>query len=236
MPGSALESLHTAAPEPALAAPLQLLRRYTHALSLLHILKRGQLTLLPPTHWYDQNDALSLELYSRRLGDGKAYALCLAEARERAHHWQLFAGDTHGVCIFFHKEALLSALDALRNPVLHGPVEYRDLPDIRGLEGVRTEQLPFLKRNTFSDEHEYRVVAWQNEMFATDSYMVPLDPAVIIKVTTGPSMPEPLAQALKDLAHDQPGCGHIEFVRSRLAHNQVWHRALVAAAARTAAH
>ena len=215
-----------------MARASQMLRRYTHALSLLHMLKRSELTLLPPTHWYDQNDALGLDLYSRRLGQERAYAFCLAEATERAHHWQLFAGDTHGVCIFLEKAALLEGLDVLKQPVLHGPVQYKDVAGIRSLPGAPTEQLPFLKRNTFADEHEYRIVAWQNEVFASESYQIPLSPTAIVKVTTGPGMPEPLAQALQDLAHDQPGCAHITFVRSRLAHNQVWHSAVVAAAKR----
>ena len=80
------------------------LRRYTDALSLIDILNNKRLSLLSPAHWYDQNDAFGLELYRKRIGAGRVYALCFTDATETGHHWQLFAGQNHGVCIIFDQK------------------------------------------------------------------------------------------------------------------------------------
>lgn len=114
-----------------------------------------------PRQWYDQNDSFGLELYGKQRGGQSVYALCLAEAPEHAHHWQIFADHSHGLCIQFDREGLLEHMDGFAGHVLHGPVEYMTLKKIRALEPIPTERLPFLKRDTFKSEDEYRILAWQ---------------------------------------------------------------------------
>ena len=206
---------------------LPLLRRYTHALSLLDTLRHRRLTLLPPTRWYDKNDAVGLELYSEMKGVGRVYALCMAQQAERAHHWQLFAGDSHGVCIFLDKTNLVDQLNALGADVLHGPVRYKTPAQLRRSAPIELDELPFLKRETFGDEREYRLVCWQAQRFASEAFQFHIDPSVIQKVTFGPAMPRALANTLQSVAAEQMGCGHIRFMRSRLDNNQIWHDSLI---------
>ena len=203
-----------------------LLRRYTHALSLLDTLRHQRLTLLPPTRWYDRNDAVALELYSEMKGIGRVYALCMAQQAERAHHWQLFAGGNHGVCIFLDKDKLMDQLSRLEVDMLHGPVRYKTTAQLRRSALIERDELPFLKRETFGDEREYRLVCWQAQRFAGETFQFHIDPSVIQKVTFGPAMPRSLADTLQSVAAEQPGCGHIRFMRSRLDNNQVWHDVL----------
>ena len=202
------------------------LRRYTDVLSLLDIMRHNRLTLLSPSRWYDQNDTFGLNQYSARRGEGSVYALCFAEGYEQAHHWQLFAGHSHGLCIQFDRDELIHFLDNVRWPVLHGPVIYENLTQIRARNPIEIDVLPFLKRDTFKAEVEYRIVAWEDAILAGDTYTIPMPANMIKKVTLGPAMPETLAQTLKDIACDQPGCAEISFSISRLVNNASWTSAI----------
>jgi hypothetical protein len=208
-----------------------LLRRYTNVLSLLGILHHGRLTLLSPSQWYDQNDALGLRQYSKLRGRGSVYALCLAEGYEQAHHWQIFAGHAHGLCIQFDKDEFLSHLDAFvhRADILHGPVQYKNLSQLRALAPVALNDLPFLKRDTFRAEEEYRVVAWEDEILALDAYTIPMPAGLIRKVTLGPAMPDKLAETLHEITQTLDGCSEIAFAKSRLVNNASWAKALAEA-------
>lgn len=203
------------------------LRRYTNVLSLLDLLRHQHLTLLDPSRWYDQNDALGLRSYSKLRGEGSVYAVCLAEGYEQAHHWQIFAGDSHGVAIVFDKEALLAEIDRRQSPdILHGPVIYQNLSQVRKMTPIPEHALPFLKRDTFKAEQEYRIVAWEEEFFALDSYKIPISLDSIDRVVLGPSMPDALADSLKAIANEIEGCAKIQFTKSRLVNNQSWAEAI----------
>lgn len=202
------------------------LRRYTDVLSLLDMLRHNRLTLLNPSRWFDQNDARGLKIYSTMKGPGSVYALCLAEGVEQAHHWQLFAGHSHGLCIQFDREELVDFLDNLRWPVLHGPVIYQNLSEVRARKPIELDVLPFLKRSTFKAEEEYRVVAWEDEIFAGQSYTIPMPARMIRRVTLGPTMPSSLAATLKEIAGSLDGCGEIAFSISHLVNNESWDSAI----------
>jgi hypothetical protein len=205
------------------------MRRYTNVLSLLHILRHQRLTLLPPTTWFDQNDALGLLEYARRLageGDGTVYALCFAEGVERAHHWQIFAGDTHGVCIQFNRERFIEHVTGIGHGLLYGPVVYRNLSQIREMKPIALEQLPFLKRDTFKDEAEYRLVAWDEGLLAGEAFDIPMPIDIIDRVILGPAMPQELAYTLKDIACSFADCADIRFTKSKLVNNESWAQAI----------
>lgn len=210
------------------------LRRYTDVLSLLDMLKHNRLTLLPPSRWYDENDRLGLSEYGARRGKGAVFALCMAEGKEQAHHWQLFAGHSHGVSIQFEKSDFVTHLDSLQasprfgGTLLHGPVIYQNLSQIRDRRPIRLEDLPFLKRETFSAEEEYRLVGWQDDFFAGLSFTIPLPATLIKRVTLGPAMPQALAETLKDIACEHEGCRDIPFGISRMVNNASWAEALAA--------
>lgn len=204
-----------------------ILRRYTDVLSLLDILRHNRLTLLSPSRWYDQNDALGLKQYSARKGRGEAFALCLAEGKEQAHHWQIFAGHSHGLCIQFDRDEFIAFFRTKSNfPILHGPVVYCNLTQIREMNAIETDVLPFLKRDTFEAEKEYRVVAWDDDLFDERSYTIRMPAKMIKKVTLGPTMPDTLADTLREIACKLNGCADIPFAHSRLVNNAAWARAI----------
>lgn len=209
---------------------MESLRRYTNVLSLLDIVRNKRLTLLTPDHWYDRNDVLGLRAYSRLRGDGSlddaVYAMCFAIGKEQAHHWQLFAGSDHGVCIRFDREELAQHFDKINDPVLHGPVQYRNLKQVEDARPIPLNILPFLKRDTYSAEAEYRVVAWEEKFFATATFSITLPPSLVKQVIFGPTMPESYGKMLRDLAHEDPEWRDVQFSRSRLVNNDSWAEAV----------
>ena len=207
------------------------IRRYTDVLSLIDILKHNRLTLLSLDTWFDQNDSFGLREYGRQLR-GSVYALCMTEAPETGHHWQLFAGSNHGVCIHFDADLLKAHLNDLRDPVLHGPVRYLNLKQVGDLSPIDLETLPFLKRETFKDEIEYRVVAWEIDLFASETYHVPLPAHLVKQVTFGPRMPRDLAVTMKSVVCEFVGCDQITFKHSRVHNNESWRKAILQASPR----
>ncbi|MBU1346852.1 MAG: hypothetical protein KKA16_07855 [Alphaproteobacteria bacterium] len=203
------------------------LRRYTDVLSLLDMVRHGRLSLMSPERWFDQNDSFGMAEYGKRKGEGSVYALCMTEGKETAHHWQLFAGHSHGLCVQFDKDEFIAHVSKADPSVLAGWVQYKNLTEIRDLSPIPTDAIPFLKRDTFSAEAEYRVVAWEWDVLSSDTYTIKMPPSLIKKVTLGPTMPEPLARTLKDIACGQDGCDDIPFAISRLINNQSWRAAIV---------
>jgi hypothetical protein len=206
-----------------------ILKRYTDVMSLLDILKHNRLSLLSPSRWFDQNDALGLKRYSEQRGDGAVYALCFAEGYEQAHHWQLFAGHSHGLCIQFDKSELVGHLDQYRyqNDILHGAMQYCNLKTIEAMSPIPTNTLPFLKRDTFKSESEYRIVAWEERWLAGDTFTIPIAPKMVRRVIFGPAMPDSLAQTLKEIVLGIEGCDEIDFAKSRLVNNARWEELIV---------
>src|SRR5258708_39734668 len=97
------------------------LRRYTTLPALLDLVKEKQLTLVSPTAWADRNDSFYLEQYKNGRKAKSVLALCLSEAGETFHHWKVFTQGSDGVCIQFHRDVLLGAVNSVEY-LLHGPV------------------------------------------------------------------------------------------------------------------
>lgn len=204
---------------------VQQFRRYTDVLSLLELLKSGHLTLLPPNRWFDQNDAIGLRSFGERMGGYEVFAYCMAQGPERSHHWQIFSGHSHGVCILFDQEKLLEQIDAQGRGIIHGAVQYKNLKQLEEMEVISDEMLPYLKRDTFSAEMEYRIIACISRDIAGEVCQIPISLTCIDRVVCGPSMPEGQAKILSGLASDLPGCEHIQFNISRLGNNAKWNKA-----------
>ena len=109
-------------------------------------------------------------------------------------------------------------------------MKYCNLKEMGEMAPIDNAILPFLKRDTFKAEAEYRIVAWEEDWLAGDVYFIPMPAKYIRKVILGPEMPDGLANTLKDLARSIDGCSEIEFTKSRLVNNARWQEVLNAAA------
>lgn len=136
----------------------QVLRRYTNLPSLIDIIQNKTLTLLDPRSWTDTNDVYVMDQYKEHSGKNinTLLALCFTEAEEETfHHWNVFAGDSSGVCIVFDKQALIESVNG-KNKIRHRSVTYISSDDQLTQHSI--EEIPFLKRSGYEDEREYRFI------------------------------------------------------------------------------
>ena len=206
----------------------EFLRRYTDVLSVIDIIRERRLTLLSPQAWPDRNDALGLELYRKLTGSVAVYACCLTDAVETSHHWQIFSNHNHGVCVVFDKEKLAAAFDDA--DVRHGPMQYRSLTYLREPDSLDVSSLPFLKRDTFQAEWEYRAVSTNTlGLIAPSSVHVPIQIDCISRIVIGPTVPRPLGITLKAVIREQSLSSGLKVTFSALWNNKNWNDAMNAA-------
>lgn len=201
----------------------QVLRRYTDVLAVLDMLKHQRITLLSTARWIDRNDRGALELYGARLGYKSVLAYCMTEASETFHHWQVFAGHGFGACIVFDKPALIDRVTSAG--LTHGKVKYRRASQLDA-QAVREDRIPFLKREVFKDEREYRIIAGTLDFHDPESLRVGIDLSLIRRVVLGPSIPRPLADTLEQIIRSFDDCAAVRLTVSHLHENQVWSRSL----------
>lgn len=134
------------------------LKKYTKIEFLPEILDKKQLHLGDPTSWDDQNDSAAIQLYEKGLNGFKVRATCLTQARDRFHFWHIFGERMSGVCLWFDKKALVRDID--RDASLIG--RFVLYPKSEDLKKTKFKDVPFTKRQQYSDEREFRVLRIQN--------------------------------------------------------------------------
>ena len=202
--------------------PVTILRRYTSLASLLALLQDKKLTLLSPGLWEDRNDAFYMSEYKTKKSLKTLLALCFSESDETYHHWRVFTHGADGVCIHFKREALLQALP-IGHQLIAGPVTYRKINDLPRLK-PRLEQLPFLKRQPYSDECEFRLV-YEDKRSEMETKGFPLPLRTITRVTLNPWLSAPLADAVKRTIKSTPGCTALKVYQTTLLENETWKKA-----------
>ena len=137
-------------------AEYPILRRYTNLAETIHLLKTKKIALVDPKAWDDKNDVFCMTQYSEFVDDPVA-ALCFCTGPERYHHWRVFASGVGGVCIEFRGDWLIHELTSMHEELLGNEVTYRHFGAVRR-ERPNVWELPFLKRNGYRDEKEYRII------------------------------------------------------------------------------
>jgi hypothetical protein len=199
------------------------LRRYTGLPVVIDMLVNRRITLVSPSAWVDANDRKAMAVYQSYLGHGFVGAVCLTEAPETFHHWQVFAGGQAGMCVHFDK-ARFCAMFGDRADCLVGPVDYVRAADIATIDAGDIDRLPFLKRAGFRDEKEFRAIGVAAA--GTEAIHVPLDPSAVIRITFSPMIPPALVDSSRALIRQMPGWEKLRIVQSRLTNSQSWQRAL----------
>lgn len=194
-------------------------RRYTTLSSALDTLVHQRLVLLSPAKWDDTNDVEFMELYRAHAEAKSVLALCCAMASETYHHWRVFTQGMEGVCIEFEKTALENAVRG--HGVVAGPVEYLRVRDLEALTPADAHRLPFVKREGYSDEREWRIVAT-----CTDepklTLPIGIDLGSITRLVLNPWMPPVLADNLRAIIRGLPGCARLKIEASALTNSDRW--------------
>lgn len=201
----------------------EVLRRYTDLAAAIHLLKTKKITLLDPGTWDDKVDVDYMKQCSELL-KRPVLALCFAQGdREQYHHWRVYAGGTGGVCIVFHKEWLENTLSLRYDDELQfGDIDYKCLSDVEQ-DPPDLLQLPFIKREAYRDELEYRIVRMFN---AADSDVLrqdyEIDVGCIMRVVLNPWMPDPICESVRTVLASIDGCKNVDVVRSELIEIERW--------------
>jgi hypothetical protein len=201
------------------------IRRYTELPFLLDFLRTREIALLSPSSWDDKNDAHYLDAYAKAKAKGKGpgavRALCMTEASETYHHWKVFSSGSSGMCIVFKKDRLLQWVAA--QPLLTaGPVTYKTLNDLRA-EGPSLDELPFLKRQAFKDEMEFRLFAMPQPA-TPGPWRLAMPLSVIDRIVMNPWLPKSVADHVKATLQSIEGCKTLKVYRSTLVDNEAWKR------------
>jgi len=170
--------------------PIRKLKRYTHFPQLLHMLSTATITALSPTLWEDKNDLHYLERYKAARPDVKTLlALCMTDAADTYHQWNVFANGPSGVKIEFKPKRFQSWAAQIPGSRLKR-VEYLRIEEFESA-AHDTICLPFLKRMAFRDEDEIRLVIEDTEKTET-ARSFPFDLSIIKKISLSPWLPIPL--------------------------------------------
>lgn len=195
------------------------LRRYTDLPALLHMLTSRQITLLDPKTWDDKNDSFFMSLYKERKKLKTLLALCFSQTTETYHHWRVFSSGPAGVCIVFKRDALINHLEGVPG-TLTKDVRYATLADARK-SGLTTDELPFVKRQGFRPEREFRAV-YTDAKNEHPSLNVPIDLSCIERISLSPWMHSSLRNSTALAINSIQGCETLKVSRSTLISNEQW--------------
>jgi hypothetical protein len=204
------------------------LRRYTSVLAALDTLKNRRISLLSPQLWDDRNDREVMAHYAATTASSTVFAYCMAEGNETAHHWQVFADRGRGACIKFDRGRLLQAL-AVDPVIRHHAVDYVNWREL-GPFITNSETLPFIKRQVFGAEREYRLIATPAAGHTAPTYEVPIPLTCITSVAISGEAPARHFETLAAIIREIPGCRGLRVRHSGLLRNANWSNSLTQSA------
>lgn len=147
------------------------LKHYTSVSTLYKILANGFM-FQDGKSWDDENDKYTLQKYREYISPKNVLALCFCDGAGNAYHWtalgKIDPNDPYSeikCSIVLNKDKFLKYVDS--EGMSHQEMKYCRNSEIRG---YHIKDLPYLKRNEFSIEKEYRVIYTgdKSEFFLTD--------------------------------------------------------------------
>lgn len=183
------------------------------------MLKERKLSFRSTDAWDDCEDKEALEIYKHYIGAKSLLALCFTGVSETFHHWRIYASGKNGCCITFDWKKLI---DCIPDNACSEEIEYLTQNDIRmRRHKIKPSELPFIKRASYRDEKEYRIIYPKMDRSAK-SVFIKIDLSAIKRITLSPWMPTQTFIACKEEIANIKGCGHIEVCCSRLLKNDRW--------------
>ena len=131
----------------------------------------------------------------------------------------MFANGSSGARIRFNRLDLLTLIKRTTE-VRAEEVEYLKLEEARH-RMPDTEELPFLKRYPFADEHEFRII-YESKTRKLRSLNIPISLSSIDEITLSPWLPQPLFDDARRLLKTIKGCDKLKIRRSTLIGNDDW--------------
>ena len=197
---------------------MHVFRKNTKLSTLLDILNRRKITLLSPKSWPDKNDSFVMDKYRDANHAAHVYATCFSVDTDSVYHWNAFSGGTEGCQLVIKARKFLDRLSAYQN-LKHGEVEY--LP-VNFKKKIPLDRYPFVKRQQFECEREYRLVLLSD---SDQPFEIDLDPQLIERVNLSSEMPKPVAESVKEVI--KKICPEVEVYCSTLNDNNQWQKHFV---------
>lgn len=188
------------------------------------MLREKRLPLLDPARWDDQNDAHNLVTYKKKKGFKSVLALCIADAPEAYIHWKIYASNSSGVCIEFHRENLIEKFKT-QNGFLHGYVEYVLLENLCQ-SPPSVDDLPFIKRFAYQGESEYRFIftsAEDKDKKKKIKY-ISIDIEDIKQIVINPWVERTVYKSIELAIAETNGWADINIRQSTVTKNDAWRR------------
>jgi hypothetical protein len=195
-------------------------RRYTNLAATIHLLENKCITLLNPATWDDKNDAYFMAEFKRYTRSKTVLALCFAECSQTYHHWRVFSHGSDGVCIEFDKQTLLSYIVDVPG-IKYGSMNYKKINDIRKIESLNADELPFIKRQPYAHENEFRII-YTDDNHSLEHKEINADISCINRITLSPWMPSILAKSVRRNLKAIAGCSELKVYCSYLRESERW--------------
>jgi hypothetical protein len=113
------------------------------------------------------------------------FVLCMTEAADTFHHWNVYAGGPSGVKIEFDPERFRAWLASAQVSHRLERVQYKRLDEIEQA-AADPDSLPFLKRKAFRDENEVRLLV-EDELSDGPVRALPnFDLSIVRKISLSP--------------------------------------------------
>lgn len=195
-------------------------KRFTNLSNVIDILRYGRITLLSPTRWDDTNDSYLIELY-RISGEYRSVlAFCCTRATETYHHWRVFTTGSEGICIEFDRQALESAISEISD-IRSGKVLYLKVNELAELKNKNYSLLPFIKRQGFRDEREWRIIGYTKTV-AQEALQIPINIKWIRRLVINPWMPQSMVKSVRECLNGIENCALLRIDTSRLTNSRKW--------------
>ena len=125
-----------------------------------------------------------------------------------------------GICLEFERSLLENDLYDVPG-IEMSKIDYLKVSDLEALSPAEAHRLPYVKREGFSDEREWRIVLTCDED-AVMAKAAPIKLPSINRILLNPWMPTALADNLRGIIRKIPGCESMKIEASRLTNSERW--------------
>lgn len=205
--------------------PPRKLARYTSLSSVIDLIINRSIVFTDPNKWDDRNDAENITQYEMTLESQKILSVCFTTANQTYHHWKVFAPGTEGMRIEFHPKKLIgAATDDQR--IKFGDVRYVPIRKIEShLASIFPREIPFIKRDVYKDELEYRFIFHSNRT-NINHHRMNIELSWIKSITINPWIDRQRSDSIKKLLLQIAEGENIIIHRSTICENISWQSAV----------
>jgi hypothetical protein len=199
------------------------LRRYTKFDHLLGALSTGKMHLRDTSDWEDRNDKFSIALFKEKKSVDALHALCFSKSSTKFHLWSLYGHREKGACAVLLMDHLIK--EASKRSFIARDVIYETIRKLKSPNQYNIDDLPFLKRNPYSAENEFRIISIGNNIDPSLLFL-PVTPYIVVRVEINPWASDAEFSNMKQKINSVPGYEATEVIQSKILSSPNWQETL----------